>query len=85
MKLEILLQQLKEKFGNEIDSSFNLPKAFMPCERDLVKAIYLGCDPTNKHKNIPSDYAFSHGCVVKGFVMFRMKHLKQLEAIEMIL
>lgn len=83
MRLETLLRQLKEKFGDEINDRFFLPKAFMPFESDSMKAIYLGCDPTYKQKNIPFDLAFSHGCMDKGFVKFRMRHLKQLEAIDL--
>ena len=76
-----LLQVLKEKFNDEIDDRFYLPKAFWMGEKEMVKAVYLGCDPTNTNKNIQFDFAFSHGCNDKGFVTFRNKHLKQLEAI----
>lgn len=78
-----LLQVLKEKFNDEIDDRFYLPKAFWMGEKEMVKAVYLGCDPTNTNKNIQFDYAFSHGCNDKGFVTFRKKHLKQLEAIDL--
>lgn len=76
-----LLQVLKEKFGDQIDDRFYLPKAFWSGEKEMVKAVYLGCDPTNTNKNIQFDFVFSHGCMDQGFVTFRKKHLKQLEAI----
>ncbi len=81
MNASELLQVLKEKFGDQIDDRFYLPKAFWLGEKEMVKAVYLGCDPTNTNKNIRFDFAFSHGCMDKGFVTFRKKHLKQLEAI----
>ena len=76
-----LLQELKEKFSDKIDDRFYLPEAYWSGVKDKVKAIYLGCDPTNTNKNIQFEYAFSHGCMDKGFVAFRKKHLKQLNEI----
>lgn len=76
-----LLLELKEKFNDKVDDRFYLPKAYWFGKKEMVKAIYLGCDPTNTNKNIQFDYAFSHGCTDKGFIMFRKKHMKQLEAI----
>jgi hypothetical protein len=78
-----LLKELKNKFNDEIDDRFYLPKAYWTGNKEMIKAIYLGCDPTNTKKNIQFDFAFSHGCNDKCFVLFRNKHLKQLEAIDL--
>lgn len=77
------LHILKNKFNNEIDDRFYLPKAYWTVKKEMVKAIYLGCDSTNTNKNIQFDFAFSHGCNDKGFVNFRNKHLNQLEVIDL--
>ncbi len=78
-----LLQQLDDLFPGQIDIHQKIPKTYWNKAKDpkKVKAVYLGCDPTNKVKNIQFDYAFAHGSNNPGFKRFVILHTKQLEAI----
>lgn len=76
-----ILNQLTETFCEQIVVTEKLPKTYCPGGIEAVKAIYLGCDPTNTAKNFQFEHAFSHGCADKGFGRFRETHLKQLNAI----
>ena len=44
----------------QIKLTETLPKAYNPGGIEAVKAIYLGCDPTNNSYNIEFEYAFAH-------------------------
>ena len=78
-----LISELSETYGDQIVVTEKLPQAYCPGGIEAVKAIYLGCDPTNTSKNILFDYAFAHGCEEKGFVQFRKMHLQQLKEIDL--
>lgn len=82
-KQQEILTKLTELFPGQIDSSKKFPKPYWKEENgaDKVKAIYLGCDPTNKAKNIQFDYAFAHGTSDSGFEKFINLHEKQLKSI----
>jgi hypothetical protein len=62
-----IINQLTETFGEQIVVTEKLPKTYCPGGIEAVKAIYLGCDPTNTAKNFQFEHAFSHGCADKGF------------------
>lgn len=82
MKQAMLIQLLQDLFPGQIDTQKDFPKPYWNKSKDpnKVKAVYLGCDPTNKG-NIPFDYAFAHGCNEPGFKRFITLHTKQIEAI----
>lgn len=82
MKQAMLIQLLQDFFPGQIDTQKDFPKPYWNKSKDpkKVKAVYLGCDPTNKG-NIQFDYAFAHGCNNPGFKRFVTLHTKQLKAI----
>lgn len=69
-------------FGEQVHSITPLPKAYCPGGISNVKAIYLGCDPSNKHsETLP--YAFAHESGLKVFNSFLKSHTEQLEQIKL--
>lgn len=78
-----ILTKLNELFPGQIDLSKHIPEPYWNNEKDVnkVKAIYLGCDPTNTVKNIQFEYAFAHGTSDPGFKRFITLHENQLTSI----
>jgi hypothetical protein len=78
-----ILTKLTDLFPGHIDSSKIIPQPYWNKENDVskVKVIYLGCDPTNKAKNIQFEHAFAHGTSDPGFKRFITLHEKQLKSI----
>ena len=76
-----IINHLYEKHGEEIVKTEFLPKAYNPGGINAVKAIYLGCDPTNTKYNIPFSYAFAHGYKGNEFKQFIKAHEEQLKEI----
>jgi hypothetical protein len=76
-----IIKQLYEQYGEEIVKTEFLPKAYNPGGINTVKAIYLGCDPTNTKYNIPFCHAFAHGYKGTEFKQFIKIHEEQLKEI----
>lgn len=74
-----IVYKLKSIVGDAVIKNSNFPKAY--CTNKLeVKAIYLGCDPSNKHSNaLP--YAFALESGLKVFQPFINSHKENLEVI----
>jgi hypothetical protein len=78
-----LINQLRETYGEQIVVTEKLPQAFCPGGVEAVKAIYLGCDPTNNSYKIEFDYAFAHEYRGSEFRQFLKMHTEQLKAIDL--
>ena len=76
-----LIDQLYETYGEEIVVTEKLPQAYCPGGIEAVKAIYLGCDPTNNSYKIEFDHAFAHGYEGAEFKQLVKAHTEQLKAI----
>jgi len=76
-----LINQLHETYGEQIVLTENMPQAYCPGGKDEVRAIYLGCDPTNLKYNILFPYAFAHGYKGPEFKDFIKMHADQLKNI----
>jgi len=76
---ETVLELIK-MFGDDILPVYPLPKAYCPGGPANVKAIYLGCDPTNKHSEL-LPFAFAHESGLKVFNSFLKAHTEQLKQI----
>ncbi|MFZ4740399.1 MAG: hypothetical protein ACOYLE_04480 [Bacteroidales bacterium] len=76
-----IINQLYEKYGEEIVKTEFLPKAYNPGGINAVKAIYLGCDPTNTKYDIKFEYAFAHKYKGTEFKQFINSHTEQLTKI----
>ena len=81
-----ILTKLTELFPGQIDLSKHIPEPYWNYAKGVnkVKAIYLGCDPTNTVKNVQFEYAFAHGTSDPGFKRFITLHEKQLKSIGLI-
>lgn len=80
MNDKVIIEELKAKYGNENILDFDFPKVYFPGGIDNIKAIYLGCDPSNKHStDLP--YVFAHESGLKIFKPFIESHTEQLEQI----
>lgn len=76
------VKELIALYGNQILEISELPKAYYPGGIDKVKAIYLGCDPSNKHSTeLP--YVFAHESNIKVFKPFIESHTEQLKQIDL--
>ena len=75
-----IVKELIALYGNQIKDVYELPRAYCSGGIEDVKAIYLGCDPSN-NKNIQFPFAFAHECGVKLFDPFIKSHTAQLEQI----
>lgn len=78
-----IIEELRNKFGNDILEITPFPKAYF---KDLqnVKAIYLGCDPSNGNtetKRVLFPYAMAINTDNKLFKNFVKDHEKNLEQI----
>lgn len=72
--------QLIKAFGKQIKPIDLLPAPYCPGGLSNVKAIYLGCDPSNNHSTkLP--FAFAHESGFKVFNSFIKSHTEQLEQI----
>ena len=80
MKDKEILHDLQTKFGENILDASPFPKAYCPGGIENVKAIYLGCDPSNKHST-KLRCAFAHESDLPVFKQFINKHSKQVENI----
>ena len=76
-----LITLLREQYGEQIKLTETLPKAYFPGGIEAVKAIYLGCDPTNNSYNIEFEYAFAHEYKGTEFNQFLKMHTDQLKQI----
>jgi hypothetical protein len=77
-----IIEHLRAKYGEQIENIDKLPKSYWSGKCEDVKAIYLGCDPSNKHsKELP--FAFAHKSNVKVFDAFIKFHENQLKAINL--
>lgn len=77
-----IIQELFQKYGEEILPVEKLPAFYCPGGISNVKAIYLGCDPSNKHsQNLP--YVFAHESGLKIFNKFIIDHTEQLKQIDL--
>lgn len=76
-----IINQLNETYGEQIILTEKLPQAYCPGGLDAVKAIYLGCDPTNNSYKIEFDYAFAHEHKGSEFRQFLKMHTEQLKEI----
>lgn len=75
-----IIFELSKIFGEQIPPITPLPKAYCPGGLSNVKAIYLGCDPSNNHSTkLP--FAFAHESGFKVFNSFIKSHTEQLEQI----
>lgn len=75
-----ILSGLRKTYGVQIRPNDTLPKAYCPGGLQNVKAIYLGCDPSNKHsETLP--YVFAQESGLKIFNSFIKAHTEQLEQI----
>ena len=78
----VILKKLMEQYGEQILPIDVFPKAYCPGGISNVKAIYLGCDPSNKHStNLP--FAFAHESDLKIFNSFIKTHTEQLMQIKL--
>ena len=76
-----IIQHLHETYGEQIILTESLPQAYCPGGKDKVKAIYLGCDPTNLKYNAQFPYAFAHGYDGPEFKQLIKMHYDQLKAV----
>jgi hypothetical protein len=75
-----IVSQLITKYGSYILPVEILPKEYCPGEISQVRAIYLGCDPSNVHSTeLPYVFALESG--LKVFNSFIKSHKEQLELI----
>lgn len=75
-----IVRKLIELYGEHILPIKKLPSAYCPGGISNVKAIYLGCDPSNIHSTeLP--YAFAHECKLNIFKSFISSHSEQLNQI----
>lgn len=74
-----VVRELQAMFGSKVLNQVPFPKSH-PKDKSKVRAIYLGCDPSNKHcKALP--YAFALESKVPIFNKFIQDHTKNLAAI----
>lgn len=76
-----ILKELQIIFGNKIPDVFPFPEAYYPSMNpNGVKAIYLGCDPTNSDE-IKFRYVFALRVTPDKFKAFVTTHTNQLAAV----
>jgi len=77
-----IIKQLIANYGVQIVDVEKLPEAYCPGGKEHTKAIYLGCDPSNRHSTeLP--YAFAHESGLKIFNSFIQAHQEQLSQIRL--
>lgn len=74
-----IVSYLNRKFGNGIKETIPFPKPFVK-EMNQVKAIYLGCDPSNSRSDT-FDYAFALEGTNPLYNQFILSHEKNLNAV----
>lgn len=75
-----IIRDLIARYGDQIIPINVLPKAYCPRGISNVKAIYLGCDPSNVHSTeLP--YAFAHESGLNVFNSFLESHCEQLKQV----
>ena len=79
MEIRQIMRQLKELFPDDVLDQYPLPSPW--CEnRDTVRAILLGCDPSNSHcRHLP--YVFALGADIPRFNAFKKAFEKDLLAV----
>ncbi len=79
MKSKEAIQYLQSEFGDQKILDKKFPKPYCR-SNNSVRAIYLGCDPSNKHSTaLPYAFALESGeCKFKGFIT---SHRNNLNAI----
>lgn len=79
MTQQEIVKQLQDQLGNKILSTIPFPEPY--CENpDKIKAIYLGCDPSNKYTHkLPFAFALKSGePIFKSFISFHTNNLKEV-------
>ena len=76
-----IIAEFKSQFGNDVLDITPFPKPYFKNISD-VKAIYLGCDPSNKH-NTSLQYAFAINNNLPIFNNFHKTHLSNLNEINL--
>ncbi|RLD12058.1 hypothetical protein DRI50_09480 [candidate division KSB1 bacterium] len=80
MQEKEIIKKLVELYPNHVLPIEKLPRAYCPGGASHVKAIYLGCDPSNVHSTeLP--YVFAHECNLNIFNAFIKAHTEQLQHI----
>jgi len=75
-----IIKLLRGLYGDQILAVDELPKAYILRGVSSIKAIYLGCDPSNKDcTKLP--YVFTHDSGLENFTQFRQDHTLQLNQI----
>lgn len=74
-----VISQLKGRYGAGIKDIFPFPKPYM-IDKAQVKAIYLGCDPSNR-SNDTFEYAFALEGTNTRYNQFISSHLKDLNVV----
>lgn len=74
-----IIQQLKLQFGEAIKETIPFPKPYCK-DLDRIKAIYLGCDPSNTRK-IEFEYAFAINHPDRQFKAFVTKNSNNLKEV----
>lgn len=74
-----VISQLKGKYGAGIKDIVPFPKPYM-IDKGQVKAIYLGCDPSNR-SNDTFEYAFALGGTNRRYNQFISSHQRDLNVV----
>ncbi len=79
MEQKEIISRLKKEFGDMVIENHPFPKAYFE-DLNKVKAIYLGCDPSNKHcHDLKHAFAIESDCdKFKGFVTQHKNNLKEV-------
>jgi hypothetical protein len=79
---QYIIEELVQRYGNDIKISKSLPKPYPETVvPDKVKAIYLGCDPTNTSYGYEFQYVFALIETPPEFKGFLTYHTNQLKAV----
>jgi hypothetical protein len=82
MATQEILQSLVLKYPRRVRPIYKLPDPYCPGGIEDVKAIYLGCDPSNRHsQSLP--FAFAHESGLPIFNSFIKSHEAQLRQLEL--
>lgn len=75
-----IIENLRYRYGEQILPVYELPEHYCIGNLAEIKAIYLGCDPSNRHSTtLP--FAFAHKCNLPVFNSFIEAHTLQLKQI----
>ncbi len=78
---ENLVKELISRFGKKVLDIFPFPNPYCK-DFSKVKAIYLGCDPSNKHST-SLQFAFALESGIPIFNKFIQDHLENLKQIKL--